>query len=179
MTVAYLLMILGLIFIAVTGKTVLRQGLEQKQQLNYQHGYFENLERRISRLEEEFNEIKISGTSDSLPDMGAKIEKLQQTLTGIENKLEGPAYNLVNQYDYQQEEQKTYVKQRQDGEVNYQIDNKKADDKVFTEYVKEAEHEDMFEMVREAYFSGKSVTDIARQFNKGKGEVELILSLRR
>lgn len=49
----------------------------------------------------------------------------------------------------------------------------------FEEALQSSQRQDLHEAIWQAHAEGKDVTEIARQFGRGKGEVELILNLRR
>ncbi|GAW92941.1 DUF6115 domain-containing protein [Calderihabitans maritimus] len=51
--------------------------------------------------------------------------------------------------------------------------------KSFATVLEDAQTTNLYEAVYKAYDEGKDVTEIARELQRGKGEIELILSLRR
>ena len=129
---------------------------------------FLKLGERISALEATLSEMQdvrkdsaFTVKDNMLGGLDYKMELLLRAVSGLEDKID-----VINE-----EEEET--------EENAQLD--------FTSYLKEATQETaaeatqaaLFKSINEAYLSGKTVTEIAQQFGKGKGEVELILNLQK
>jgi len=153
---AYLLIFLGFVLIAVTGKHVMRQFIEKDVFINQQR-FMEQVARRLSILEDKVAALEKSaalGAGGQITrGMEEKLEILNQTVSNLERKLDN-FWEIGNR-------------------------EKPSQELKFSSYVKEAEKDSLFRDIRAAYDAGKSITEIAEEFGRGKGEVELILNLRR
>ena len=153
---AILLLFLGAVLIGLTWKKAWRQAIEEEKHSQSMES-IADLDQRISSLEEKVSQME-QLPQPSVPEReeaqeaDLKWELLLRAITGLENKM-----------DSLYKDQKT----ENNGE------------KDFSAYIKEASHQADFKEIKEAYLSGMTVTEIAREFGKGKGEVELILNLQK
>lgn len=133
----YVVLLVGLVLIALTGKTVVREWREDT---------------KTSR----FDELSL-------------LEHYQS----IEDKLGVIADNLHELHSYLQNGGKS------DGQQVFGFDNVWQAMKQEVDEVDESKLLSFNDRVRHAYQQGKDITELAKQFGKGKGEIELILNLRR
>lgn len=154
---ALLLLFLGAVLIGLTWKQAWRQAVNQEQTFNYMQS-IAGLSQRISALETKVSQFEILPQEPAVPEqeavegMDLKLELLLQAVTGLQNKVDT---------------------------LNKQKEVENTGGKNFSAYIKEADHDVVFKEIRNAYLSGKTVTEIAREFGKGKGEIELILNLQK
>lgn len=157
---AVLLLFLGIVLMGLTWKYAWRQAVNEEKMSNRMELFY-NLEKRISAIESTIADLSASQTQPMISDKSAelggldyKMELLLRAVSGLEEKLS----------DISEKEKNTE-------EENAQLD--------FSTYIKESTQEQLFKSINEAYLSGKTVTEIAQEFGKGKGEVELILNLQK
>ena len=152
---AYIFILLGLILIIATFRNAWSQALEKevdnrhKQSMIHMDSRLGDLENKLAALAGK-EFLFQDNTTDSL---GAQMEVLHNELTKFERKLDSYREKEVN------------------SEVLQKVD--------FKTHFKDAEKESLFNDIREAYASGKSITRLAQEYEKGKGEIELILNLQR
>jgi hypothetical protein len=154
-----LLLFLGAVFIGLTWKQAWRQAVDEEKNFNYVQSMV-NLGQRVSTLETKLSQLVLAAQDSAAPQdeaiegMDFKLELLLRAITGLESKVD-----TLNQKGQQQ------------------LENTREKD--FAAYIKEASHDAGFKEIRDAYLSGKTVTEIAQEFGKGKGEIELILNLQK
>jgi hypothetical protein len=152
-----LLLLLGAVLIGLTWKQAWRQALNEEKDAYYLQSV-KGLEQRVADLEAKISEFELFPQEQPAPEsefsgkLDYKLELLTQAVSGLGNQIET-------------------LLRKNEGDSH--------GDRDFSEYIQEAGHEAEFRDIRDAYLSGKSVTEIAQQFGKGKGEVELILNLQK
>lgn len=160
---AVLLLFLGVVLIGLTWRQAWRQAVEEEKTNNQMHLYLK-LGERISALEAAVSDIRVvhkepefTEKDTMLGGLDYKMELLLRAVSGLEDRI-------------------TVVGEIEEEEEPEEIDDGQLD---FSTYLKEATQEDEFKSINQAYLSGKTVTEIAQQFGRGKGEVELILNLQK
>lgn len=156
---AILLLFLGAVLIGLTWKKAWRQAIDEEKHTNFMEAIV-GLSQQVSALEAKVSQLELSPQA-TVPEVwepketNLKWELLLKAITGLENKMD------------------TFSKD--------QVENnaKNNGEKDFSACIKEASHQADFKEISEAYLSGMTVTEIARKFGKGKGEVELILNLQK
>ncbi|NLO89005.1 MAG: hypothetical protein GX088_01525 [Clostridia bacterium] len=150
---AYFLMLLGILLILITGRNAVGQLRDREDVFGFGK-LLMKLEERLDELENKVSLMEQSGypayKENLTPALNEKINNLTVSLSKIERKLD----NFGEKGEKQDSQRK------------------------FEEYVKEAEADD-FQKIRMAYEMGKTIDEIAEEFGRGKGEVELILNLKR
>jgi len=156
---AVLLLFLGVVLMGLAWKYAWRQAVNEEK-MSSRMELFYNLEKRISAIETVISDLSALQTQPIIPEKSAalggldyKMELLLRAVSGLEEKISD-----INEKE-------------KDTEENAQLD--------FSTYIKESTQEHLFKSINEAYLSGKTVTEIAQEFGKGKGEVELILNLQK
>ncbi|HBT20148.1 MAG TPA: hypothetical protein DEA47_02085 [Peptococcaceae bacterium] len=151
---AYILMLLGMLLILLSGKNAVKQLREKenfygfKEALKKLEQRMDEIEKKIVSLEEKSGRSVFKEIHSPL--LEEKINNLTLSLSKIERKLD----NF--------------------GEMGEKLNV----DKKFEDYVRDAEADD-FQKIRTAFEMGKTIDEIAEEFGRGKGEVELILNLKR
>lgn len=155
---ALLLLFLGTVLIGLTWKQAWRKAIDEEKNAAYFQSIM-SLSERVSALEtrvSNFGSLQketAAAEQESLDELlDYKFELVLRAVAGLEDKIEA--------FDIRPEKQKN-------------------ESKHFSAYVQEAGNEAAFKEIRDAYLSGKSVTEIAEQWGKGKGEIELILNLQK
>ncbi|NLJ99957.1 MAG: hypothetical protein GX318_01810 [Clostridia bacterium] len=153
---AYLFIVLGLILVIFTFKYAWRQALGREMAQGQQKAVKE-IRDRLDILEREQAALN-NRLSDSTPQEYGKssqeqLSVLSEILLNFERKLD----NLGEQ----------------------EVKSKTFENGDFSSHFKDAEKRNLFNDIKRAYASGKSITEIAQEFEKGKGEIELILNLQK
>jgi len=150
---AYFLMLLGILLILTAGRNAVGQLREREDVFGFRESLIK-LEKRLDELEKKVSSIEKSGSSAFKEIHAAALDEKINNLTVSLSKIERKLDNF--------------------GEKGEKQDLKRK----FEEYVKEAEADD-FQKIRTAYEMGRTIDEIAEEFGRGKGEVELILNLKR
>ena len=160
----YFLMLIGVVFVLISFRSAWKQALERSTaESGWQ--YVQQLEKKITDLEERTALLEAEQHSVSVPGKQAvidttavenKLDRLLQTLTDLGEKI--PASPVKH-------EAEDYEKGREGVS--------------FENAMEKVEGNRLFEEIFRAHSAGKSITEIAQEFDRGKGEVELILSLKR
>ncbi|MDS1029548.1 hypothetical protein RDV78_03400 [Bacillota bacterium LX-D] len=129
---AYLLLIIGIFLVALTYQEAVGQwgkhSIESFPEKYFLPSYLQNLESKVSALENIVQEIKSKGEREKIIRQKTGIQPLKQNI--MENKPLPTSIDNIN------------------------------------------------EEILAAYKQGKGVTELAKEFGKGKGEIELILNLK-
>lgn len=150
---SFILFFLGLVLVVLTGKSLARLPQPQESK-NTDYGYTAYLQQINQKLEEfnrELENLKAEMAAGHFPENAEKFtEKLSQILVQEEKKEE--------------EREPVVSLAAKEGDFK-EIETSTPltlKDKIYIEYKK-----------------GKGITQLAKEFGKGKGEIELILNLRR
>lgn len=167
-----MLVLLGALLVGLTWKQAWRQALDKEKNKNYLECVV-NLDERVSLLETKVSQSAALSKGATVPVRENREEqvedKLELLLKGIEG-LEQEIKNINQSTENKSEEN--------DADIDDKVKNNQEKED-FSEYIDVADHEAVFNDIREAHASGKTITEIAQELGKGKGEVELILNLQK
>lgn len=152
---AYVVILLGLVLIGLSGPQAWRQWREDRLDLIHRlEAERDHLRRQLDELAAQGKKTPVVENMETLQEqVGLLTENIADAMTQL-NRMEQKMVQLLST-------------------------GKPLANNPFGQELTAAQQNAFFQEVYKAYDQGKDITEIAKQFGKGKGEIQLILGLRR